>query len=1138
MPQTASIIDYPRNALDESIWQINGEELQLQPNIKDEIADIVGSFLDDLDLPEDAILDVLIYGSMLTNQYNSSTDLDARILLDPEVVEQHYPGMTGDALYDVTKDTVHGVLLGDTKHPFNATVVVEGEETELGRSPLGISDRDPVYSIKEEKVIHEGIGYDESFDPDVEFMEERSEVKDVMTKLDSLVQDAKTDTIDIEMLKEAIGNVSDSEGLIAKIEDRLEDLNYTIEKMVDEYNRIKEERSTSYKEGPEDNRHKAPGNIRFKFLEKYRYMDMLKKMKSLFKDGIDPSELDDVAETLNVKAFPYRQPGPPETITAPPTMTTGPAAPSSIDTGRIDEGGMLAQPRQGATCPRCNHVNPMTATDSNKVTCEKCGREFETEASFSMSTSPSTPNETTPYASDFQLYSQMMSPQIVEDLIRLLQDSGISDEALKLFEQQLKGDPLEELENRPELPEEPQEPQEPGQLAPLPDQPDTGVKPVLKPLKPMNEIQPPQANVIADIKTCHLLFGATLMENLIEKLNRVKADSTGGTGGTFGEPPGKNPGDDPYSSGGGALAEYGTEGEPDDDKKKKKKREPDDDIVLEMITVLEGIDILPFLEDEALLEELLAAFPLLGDPSQNIDRIVGLLTTPPEGTGQYMPPQNPDYDTGPKRRKKKRREQRREHSPVKEIVETGEAVGINWVDKYPSKYNAANNELKELVLEWLDANPDPDDDAVHALAEEIGMETDELEEVLYEIATEHTEMDEDETEPEEDDGLTEEIAIAVGDELGIDWEDSVFDAEQFLMGIKVELAEHGTANPETNITDDDILETAKIAWAHLKELPDYYTRLNEMENSADNVTDDEDSDAETDDSDTATDSDAAEEPTDSGGSVSGFNDGFPGKTGVNESVDVYFEDTLYDTPETIVEILAIAPASQVAQTNWKNPDKTHFEATLKNGNVYQVFVLNNGKWGWEKPMEDEHKTAAAYMTLCPNCQTIQKAPIEGEGVECPFCGKGWLESLEARDPAKYEEYKEQEGQESERLHERTREQRGVPRMGTRIDPKFRQQINAALRDAGMDGNGRFDKATQAYFIALDILNEYGLQPIDDNIGDRLTDADILTEEYQNNGRQTVELQTPDGESIDNTMLVFSYYQFLETGNYEILAMLS
>ena len=51
------------------------------------------------------------------------------------------------------------------------------------------------------------------------------------------------------------------------------------------------------------------------------------------------------------------------------------------------------------------------------------------------------------------------------------------------------------------------------------------------------------------------------------------------------------------------------------------------------------------------------------------------------------------------------------------------------------------------------------------------------------------------------------------------------------MGMDVEL-EHGTHDPETNVTDDDVEVTAKISRAHLNEFPDYYTRLAAMESEA------------------------------------------------------------------------------------------------------------------------------------------------------------------------------------------------------------------------------------------------------------------------------------------------------------------
>lgn len=76
--------------------------------------------------------------------------------------------------------------------------------------------------------------------------------------------------------------------------------------------------------------------------------------------------------------------------------------------------------------------------------------------------------------------------------------------------------------------------------------------------------------------------------------------------------------------------------------------------------------------------------------------------------------------------------------------------------------------------------------------------------------------------------MTPELAQELGIKLGIDWSTSEFSPEDLAAGLEVEL-EHGKRDPETNVTDDDVLTTAKIAWAHLKERADYYRKLKEME---------------------------------------------------------------------------------------------------------------------------------------------------------------------------------------------------------------------------------------------------------------------------------------------------------------------
>jgi hypothetical protein len=76
-------------------------------------------------------------------------------------------------------------------------------------------------------------------------------------------------------------------------------------------------------------------------------------------------------------------------------------------------------------------------------------------------------------------------------------------------------------------------------------------------------------------------------------------------------------------------------------------------------------------------------------------------------------------------------------------------------------------------------------------------------------------------------------ARQIGEKLGIDF--TRYDIEQFRRWLEVEM-EHGSQISETNITNDDVYMTGKIAWAHLHELPDYYSRLDKMEQDAESNT--------------------------------------------------------------------------------------------------------------------------------------------------------------------------------------------------------------------------------------------------------------------------------------------------------------
>ena len=62
-------------------------------------------------------------------------------------------------------------------------------------------------------------------------------------------------------------------------------------------------------------------------------------------------------------------------------------------------------------------------------------------------------------------------------------------------------------------------------------------------------------------------------------------------------------------------------------------------------------------------------------------------------------------------------------------------------------------------------------------------------------------------------------AIYAASILGIKFDK--YTLEEFLEGMNIEL-EHGRVDQLTNVTNDNIITTAKIALAHLNEFPNYY----------------------------------------------------------------------------------------------------------------------------------------------------------------------------------------------------------------------------------------------------------------------------------------------------------------------------
>ena len=74
------------------------------------------------------------------------------------------------------------------------------------------------------------------------------------------------------------------------------------------------------------------------------------------------------------------------------------------------------------------------------------------------------------------------------------------------------------------------------------------------------------------------------------------------------------------------------------------------------------------------------------------------------------------------------------------------------------------------------------------------------------------------------------VAKEVGAKLGIDWK--TFDLEQFRKGLEVEQEHDDGSDTDVIPGSGNLVKIGKVALAHLKEIPDYYARLDRMEKSA------------------------------------------------------------------------------------------------------------------------------------------------------------------------------------------------------------------------------------------------------------------------------------------------------------------
>jgi predicted nucleotidyltransferase len=260
-----SVLDEKKKTLCPEVWDIKQSPPVMQPLAKKDIIDRLSTLTKDLSVEA-----VFIVGSLTGFRYTPDSDLDVSVTIDLDDAAL-------EELRDETKG-IEGELLAGTKHPVNFYFL-----NEVGK----LDNYDSVYDFVEDKWIKE------PSDIGVDLFDVYDEFRGAMTQLDDNKAEALRSITDIETLRAAYNNGGDPAILRYKLMRRYKDLDAAVEALVAEYDEAHQDRLRAFKRYTDlaaigvqalPSPNVLPENIRYKMLERYHYLDLLKKLQDITGD--------------------------------------------------------------------------------------------------------------------------------------------------------------------------------------------------------------------------------------------------------------------------------------------------------------------------------------------------------------------------------------------------------------------------------------------------------------------------------------------------------------------------------------------------------------------------------------------------------------------------------------------------------------------------------------------------------------------------------------------------------------------------------------------------------------------------------------------------------------------------------------
>lgn len=293
-PVEASVLDYPKNSLDPLIWYYEeGSDLpKLQSSIKNTI---VSKFIDwirsqDINISSDLWLKTMLFvGSTATTQWKETSDIDIDVVIDEEVLSKVVPmnmaagGAAASWIGMRAAATLNGYKIG--AHPVNYWVRPDDQP---------IESADAIYDLFKDIWIKSPPKVPSTYDPEALFRDAWDKAKAWAVNFDAGFGEVKRlaeDYLDLqENLLAAPDDLKDS--IIAHINRKIIELDLSVRSLLDDYKAIALKRRQVF-ESTEDlqqqdrlyfSRNWADAALVYKWLEKYKYIDLIKKIYHIYRE--------------------------------------------------------------------------------------------------------------------------------------------------------------------------------------------------------------------------------------------------------------------------------------------------------------------------------------------------------------------------------------------------------------------------------------------------------------------------------------------------------------------------------------------------------------------------------------------------------------------------------------------------------------------------------------------------------------------------------------------------------------------------------------------------------------------------------------------------------------------------------------